>query len=248
MKIPLMRGVIDRRILANFRIAPEVLARALPAPFRPKTVAGHGIGGICMIRLKELRPRAFPAFLGLTSENAAHRFAVEWDTDEGVREGVYIPRRDSSSRLSALLGGRLFAGVHHLARFDVREEGEAYSVALTSNDGETRVLVEGEVADSLPDGTAFGSLEEASGFFERGSLGYSATVREGVYDALELKVDRWSVRALDVRRVESSYFSDPELFPKGSTAFDCALLMRDIGHEWHERAPLCCAPEALAHG
>ncbi len=235
-----MRGVIDRRILTNFRIDPEVLGAVLPAPFRPKTVGGHAIGGICMIRLKDLRPRHFPPVFGLSSENAAHRLAVEWDTEEGVREGVYIPRRDSSSRLSSLLGGRLFAGVHHHSRFDVREEKDFYSVALDSDDGNTRVLVEGRVADELPAGSAFASLEAASAFFERGSLGYSATLRRGVYDALELKVDRWSVTPLDIERVESSYFSDRRLFPEGSTAFDCALLMRDVDHEWHERARLYC--------
>ena len=34
MKIPALRGVIDRRILVNFQVEPEVLAkRAAPAEF-----------------------------------------------------------------------------------------------------------------------------------------------------------------------------------------------------------------------
>jgi len=235
-----MRGVIDRRILTNFRIDPEILAAVLPAPFRPKTIHGHAIGGICLIRLKHLRPRPFPALLGVSSENAAHRFAVEWDTDEGVREGVYIPRRDTSSRISTLLGGRLFGGLHHHAHFEVREEEDTYSIALTSDDQDTRVVVEGHVGRDLPEGSAFASMESASSFFEQGSLGYSATPREGVFDALELQVDEWSVTPLDIDRVESSYFSDPRLFPEGSSTFDCALLMENIEHEWHEHARLCC--------
>jgi hypothetical protein len=35
MKIPIMQGVIDRRILANFHVDPDVLAKVLPSPFRP---------------------------------------------------------------------------------------------------------------------------------------------------------------------------------------------------------------------
>src|SRR5438132_3356623 len=101
MRIPLIRGVIDRRILVNYRVAPDVLARQLPAPFRPRLVHGFAMVGICLIRLREVRPAFVPAWLGIHSENAAHRVAVEWDQDGAVREGVYIRRRDTSSRFNA---------------------------------------------------------------------------------------------------------------------------------------------------
>lgn len=64
MRIPVIRGVIDRRILANFRIDPEVMARVLPPPFRPKLAGGYAIGGICLIRLVGIRPRFLPVPLG----------------------------------------------------------------------------------------------------------------------------------------------------------------------------------------
>src|SRR5439155_782844 len=57
MPIPVIRGVIDRRILVNYRVDPDVLARILPQPFRPKLVNGMGMAGVCLIRLKHIRPR-----------------------------------------------------------------------------------------------------------------------------------------------------------------------------------------------
>ena len=48
-------------------------------------------------------------------------------------------------------------------------------------------LVEGLVAAGLPPTSLFGSLQEASAFFERGSLGYSVTARPGQFDGLELR-------------------------------------------------------------
>ena len=55
--------------------------------------------------------------VGMTSENSAHRIAVEWDDEEGVvKEGVFVPRRDTDSRLVALAGGRIFPGMHHLSK------------------------------------------------------------------------------------------------------------------------------------
>jgi len=107
MRIPVIRGIIDRHILANVRVAPEVLAHLLPPPFRPHTVNGFGIAGVCLIHLKHVRPRFLPPLCGFSSENAAHRIAVEWDADGQLCRGVFIPRRDTSSLLSAFTGGRI---------------------------------------------------------------------------------------------------------------------------------------------
>src|SRR5262245_46070670 len=134
MRLPLIRGVIDRRILVNYRVDPAVLALALPPPFRPKLYRGYGMVGICLIRLRGVRPRFCPSRLGITSENAAHRTAVEWDDGGHVREGVYIRRRDTSSRLNSLAGGRVFSGIQSHARFTIRESDTHFEVALRSDD------------------------------------------------------------------------------------------------------------------
>jgi hypothetical protein len=236
--------MIDRRILVNFRVDAGVLARILPPPFRPQLAAkGAGMAGICLIRLKEIRPRWFPSFVGIGSENAAHRISVEWDDQGTTRRGVYIPRRDSSSYLNRLAGGRLFPGVHHHSRFTVSETGDNYRLDMLNGDG-THVLVEGHLVERLPAGSVFGDLSQASEFFAQGSLGYSATGSDGTYDGLELHTLRWEVEPLAVSRVESSYFDDPSRFPPGSVHFDCALLMRHIPHEWHGVEPLTCCVSA----
>ena len=243
MRLPTIRGVIDRRILANYRVEAEVAARLLPPPFRPKLAGGYAVGGICLIRLKQLRPTFWPFAAGVGSENAAHRFAVEWEDDDGrLREGVFIPRRDSSSRLNTLVGGRVFPGEHHHARFDVVETDDRLEVGFESDDGRTRVSVTARVAvaDELPAGSVFESVDEASRFFEGGALGYSATADPGRYDGLELRCKTWSVRPLAVEAVRSSFFDDASRFPEGSATFDCALLMRGVDHEWHAREDLCC--------
>ena len=118
MNPPVIKGLIDRRVLVNFRVDPNVLQTVLPHPFRPKLAHGSAMAGVCLIRLAQIRPRFVPAFLGISSENAAHRMAVEWDSGGSHQEGVYIPRRDTSSRLNVMTGGRIFPGEHHLADFD----------------------------------------------------------------------------------------------------------------------------------
>ncbi len=251
MRIPVMRGVIDRRILVNYHVDPHILAALLPAPFRPKIVAGLGMVGICLIRLKGVRPAWLPSFLGLSSENAAHRSAVEWEENGVTKSGVYVRRRDTNSRLNSLVGGRLFPGIHHYARYTVHESASQFDVALQSDDGVTNMSVRSRLAARLPEASVFKTLEEASAFFQAGSLGYSATPEPTRFQGLELRCQGWHVEPLDVDEVRSSFFDDPNLFPPGSIAFDCALLMRGIEHEWHGQADLCCpatqAMTASAH-
>ena len=231
--MPRVAGVIRRRLLVNYRIDPEVAQRQLPAPFRPKLHEGYAVGGICLIRLEQIRPTLLPAAFGFSSENAAHRFAVVWSDAEGEHEGVYIPRRDSGSLMNVLAGGRIFPGEHHRARFSVADREDAVSLRMASSDGSVRVHVDGSVATALPADSIFRSLEEASAFFEGGSLGYSATSGGRQLDGIVLRVNDWHVDALQVESVGSSYFAEESLFPRGSATFDCALIMRNIAHEWH---------------
>ena len=237
MRIPVLRGTIDRRILVNFRVDPTVLARVLPRPFRPHLVGGFAVAGICLIRLSGIGPRWLPRFVGLGSENAAHRISVEWDDEGMVRRGVYIPRRDSSSLWNALAGGRLFPGMHHHSRFRVAEAGDRYDVEVTNADG-THIALDADICSDLTPESIFSSLADASDFFAQGSIGYSATKRAGVYDGLQMCPSQWQVEPLAVRRVESTFFFDESVFAAGSVEFDCALLMRNVPLEWRGLATL----------
>ena len=239
-----MAGRIARRVLVNFRVDPGVLQRLLPAPFRPKRVRGVGLAGVCLIRLEEIRPRGVPRALGVASENAAHRIAVEWDDDRGERrEGVYIPRRDTSSALNALVGAHLFPAEHHRASFEVEDSAEALHLDVRSEDGATRLEVVGRPSEALSAGSVFASLEEATEFFRGGSFGYSVTRRAGELDIVELRTRTFVLRPVDLTSVSSSFFSNPDAFPEGSLELDSAFLMRGVEHTWHGHGVLRCGPQ-----
>jgi hypothetical protein len=229
MKIPTITGIIDRRILVNFTVDMDVAKTIVPAPFTPKAVNGKAIAGICLIRLKDVRPKGLPAFIGIGSENGAHRIAVEWQEDGQTKEGVYIPRRDTSSLFNTLTGGRVFPGKHHHAKFDVDEKGDDYHVAFESSDG-TIISIDAKRTETFNPQSVFKSLSTASEFFKAGSTGYSPNGNK--YEGLLLETDKWEVKALEVSQVRSSYFEDESVFPKGSVQFDNALLMTNIPHEW----------------
>ncbi|MFZ0061053.1 MAG: DUF2071 domain-containing protein [Pyrinomonadaceae bacterium] len=233
MRLPTIQGTIRRRILANFRVDPQVMQRQLPSRFRPKLHNGFAVAGICMIRLDHIRPKLTPEIVGVSSENAAHRVAVLWEEDGSTREGVFISRRDTNSQLNLLLGGRIFPGEHHHSSFSVREGDASINIKMKSADETITVEIDGRLADVLPPTSIFSSLAEASSFFEGGAVGYSVTSDQARLDGLRLKTKEWRVEPLDVRSVYSSYFSDEAKFPKGSIEFDNALIMRNVAHQWH---------------
>lgn len=238
IRVPTVHGVIRRRLLVNFRAEPDVVQRHLPAPFRPKLHEGHAVVGICLIRLEDIRPKRFPRMLGLSSENAAHRIAVRWDDDGHTREGVYIPRRDTGSLMNHLAGGRLFPGEHQRAAFRVEETDGRIALEMTSADGRVQLDIAGRMATELPATSIFRTVDEASAFFEPGSVGYSATASGRRLDGVVLKTHSWSVSPLAIERVSSSYFGDENVFPAGSVTFDCSLIMRNVMHEWHAGVPM----------
>ncbi|MDF1697660.1 MAG: DUF2071 domain-containing protein [Saprospiraceae bacterium] len=229
MKIPKIKGVIDRRILINYQVDREALENFLPYPFKPKLVNGKGIAGICLIRLKEIRPKGLPKQFGISSENGAHRIAVEWTENGELKEGVFIPRRDTSSRLNSLAGGTIFPGIHHLAAFTVHESDGNYNVSFLSDDKTSLSIIAKETKKWNSD-SVFENLECVSKFFENGSIGYSPD--RNYFEGLELKAYNWNVSLLEVEHIESSFFDDKSIFPDGSVKFDNALLMKDIEHEW----------------
>jgi hypothetical protein len=223
---------IDRRILVNFRAEPDVIAQVLPKPFRPHIHNGCAVVGICLIRFVHMRPSGLPGFVGTTSENAAHRFAVEWDQDGAVRSGVYIPRRDTNSRINALVGGKIFPGSSHYSHFDVTESDDRYDIAVRPEDASAGMRISAGAKGDFPADSIFSSLDSASDFFKLGSVGYSATSEPGRYDGLELRCQHWRMEPLSVTDVHSSYFQDASLFPPLALVFDNALLMRRIQHQW----------------
>jgi hypothetical protein len=101
-----------------------------------------------------------------------------------VHSGVFVPRRDTSSWLTAFGGGRLFPGEQNRAHFEVREDERHFHIAMDSRDGSTRLVVEGEITSDLPSDSVFSSVDEASRFFASGSLGYSPNSSTGVASSI----------------------------------------------------------------
>lgn len=168
--------------------------------------------------------------------------AVRWDGPDGPVTGVYIPRRDTSSRLASLLGGRAFPGWQHHARFDVHEDAGRYRIEAASRDRTLRIEVDAHVAETVMPGSVFGGVEAASAFFRCAPVGYAATPAEGVFDGVQLGTEGWGMRPAHVDLARSSFFEDPARFPAGAATLDSAFLMGGLATTWHPQPELLAVP------
>jgi hypothetical protein len=231
-------AVIERRLLLNYRADPGVVARMVPAPFRPQLRNGYAVVGICLLRMGRARPAGLPSGVGFGSENAAHRFAVDWDAADGPRTGHFMPRLDSASRLNVAAGGRLVPGVQHRAEFDVAERPNRLRVSYATSDGTTAVDVEVVTTPELVGSALFDDAADASEFFRLGSAGYSAGREPHEFEGLELGTSQWRVDPCLVDRAASSFYDDRDVFPAGSIELDSALLMREVPVRWTTLVPV----------
>jgi hypothetical protein len=200
---------------------------------------------VCFIRLGELRPNHFPSTVGITTENVAHRFAVKWDDDAGTQVGVFIPRRDTNSRVTALAGDRIFPGSHGLARFEVDERGPKLHLGVQGHDGSLDLSVTAHESAEI-EGALFGSLGQAIEFFRRGSLGYSPSGASECLTGVRLQSQSWEARPVTIDEMRSSLFDDPATFPKGSCALDFGLVMRNLKARWISEGALVRHSSAAA--
>lgn len=230
-------GNIDRRILVNYRIDPVTLSKILPSKFRPRIINGYALGGICLIRFKKMRPKAFPEFMGSTSENGTHRFCVEWDEKGIVRKGVFVLQRFTNSKLHELGSNILYPGALTFADFKTMEENGKYKIEFQSKDG-GQLKVQVQHGESFRS-EVYSSFDEASDDFKTDSVGFSPS-KENIFNGVELITNSWKVKPLDLISVESSLFENESFFPKGTVEVDHCLFMEDIEHSWKNVDSICC--------
>lgn len=231
---------LERRLLLNYRVDPEVVQAILPEPFGPRLVDGYAIAGVCLIHMTAVRPKHLPAAVGIDVQGSAHRIAVQW-FDSGVkREGVYIVRRDSGSRIVGLIGRRALA--EHPARFDARETQDHFAIDVCSDDGFGSVLVRAHVEPALTS-SVFTSAAHAQAFFEHGGPGYTE-VGGGRFTGVALSAASWEMAPVQLLEARSAWLENDTIFPAGSAVPDSAMVMRKTESWWRSVPPVNASASA----
>ena len=219
MKITPAHGVIERRLLVNYRLDPDVAKKLLPAPLQPRLVGGYAVAGIALAHLGRLRPAGLPAVAGLSRETAMHGIAVEWERSPSLHTGVFVLHRDS---VGVGPGRRL----RRPPCFTVDDRTDGLRIAYTSRDRTVRVDVDVSLAAGLAGSALFRDVRAATRFLDLDSpegASWGPQLR-----GLKLSVGDRCISAARVRTATSSIFAGTSVFPPGSVHVDSALLLRDL--------------------
>ena len=131
------------------------------------------------VHMEQLRPGGLPAWLGLPSENVAARMGVEWDEPGGVRKAVLIFRRDTASLINGIAAQRVGYGVHHMAKFRVKEHTTRADIGMESKDQSHHLAVSVHDAATIPHDSVFQSMSQAVEYFRSGECGFHPGGRGG---------------------------------------------------------------------
>jgi hypothetical protein len=219
VRITPVHGVIERRLLVNYRLDPDVAKEVLPAPLRARLIGGYAVAGIALAHLGKIRPAGLPAVVGLSRETGMHAIAVEWEGARSLHTGVFVVHHDSAG---AGPGWRL----RRAARFTVDERADGLRVAYISRDRTVRVDIDVSLAAGLAGSALFRDVRAATRFLELdgpGGVAWGPSLR-----GLKLSAGDRCIGAARVRTVTSSIFADTSVFPAGSVHLDSALLLRDL--------------------
>jgi len=233
VRVALVHGVIERRLLVAYRLDPVVAQQVLPPPFRARQINGYAVAGIALARLGRLRPAGLPSVRTLTRETTTHGVAVEWESARALHTGVYILHRDRGAPTAvapaAIPRGRLGRRLHPVPEFTVDERADGLRVAYASRDRAVRVEVDVSLGSSLDASALFPDVPTAARFFDLdgAGAGWGPTVR-----GLRLTAEDRSLGAAHILTARSSIFADASLFPPGSVHVDSGLLLRNVAVAW----------------
>ncbi|MEM9023245.1 MAG: hypothetical protein AAGB22_05870 [Bacteroidota bacterium] len=233
-----INGWIDTKVLVTFRVAPEVLAPAIPAPLELLTVNGHALASVCFVRLVRPRIDGWEAVWGPPSLNSAQRIAVQWPRGGAPQPGVFIHRRETASLLNAVIGGRLLPGKHALRNLRLRHDGE--QVLLT--DGHPDALLAGHRTTDFPTDSVFATAREAAQFAARCEDGYSPGNNPAVLEGLSMRIEVWAPEPLQLDTLAAARLMDPAVVPTGAATLDHALIIRNRYATWTALPPMPLEP------
>ncbi len=134
----------------NYAVAPDMLARLLPAPLEPELHRGSAWVQVLMSSLREMRPQGLTGLVGFNFYQVSYRAAVRYRNAEGQwRRGGSFVRSETNDPLMRRLG-------NSLTEFKFHEFGEADMLMAREGDLLTFAV---DPAPAYPGGRLVGVLD-----------------------------------------------------------------------------------------
>ena len=209
-------GTIDRCWLFVYQTPAADARRLVPDTLELVTREGCAFWNIVVCRLRGMRPRGFPAFLGVGYWHVAYRFYVRFHPASGPPiEGLYFLRSDCDHRVMSVMGNALTDFHFHTAGIEAAEQGTLLSLMVRSPDAPARATVDRAKPAELPPHSGFSSLEEAAAFLKYKPFGISLDPAGNAnIVAIQREESAWKSRLVRVVSAEWRFFDGKTVRPE----------------------------------
>ncbi len=220
------QGLVESRVMINYKVELSVLRQRLPRPFRPRSVSGYGMAGFDLFRLAPTGLwRRKPSLL------AVHRIEAEADFEGSRLAGAYVLRCDVPPGLRSRAFRAFFPHVMHTARLHWEETEAGQHLLRIGREQEPWIQVRAHEGKRFPFDSVMGELETASNFFAKSQVWFAPRYSHTLFEQRRWAFSPWEVQPLLIDGLEAPYFRKIMRFPKGAYFFDHALLLKNLHYQ-----------------
>jgi hypothetical protein len=225
----------ERVVAVSFAFPEAALRPLLARALELDGYEGFGFVTVSMVWTSQLRPAAFPAFLGQDFFLAGYRIFTRLREPSGRRlRGLQILRSETDQRRMVWLGNLLTHYKYRRVRVRIGEENSATRVQTFLPDGQpTLDLTFRSAADgaALPKGSPFPDWKTARRFAGPMPFSFSAE-DERTMIVIEGSRQDWVPRPIEVEQWAVSFFDETPL--RGVTPILAnAFAVEGVPYRWH---------------
>ncbi|MEM9929559.1 MAG: DUF2071 domain-containing protein [Bacteroidota bacterium] len=224
-----VRAFFDQSLVLTFALPAAQLQPLLPEPIALDALpSGLGFLAVAMVQTRQLRPAAFPAWLGNDFFLAGYRIFTKYHNAEGKRlRGLYILESQTDSHRMRLLGNLMTHYNYH--KVEVSQEQSAERYRVSSLDQGFAIEVRYAKDPALPINSPFATWREARRY--AGPLPFTFTYLPADREVLIVQGVRQNWQP---KPVEVVHWELPWLERRGFTnaQLASAFVVQNIPYSW----------------
>lgn len=236
---PFFRSITSRmeeRLIFNFLIEPEELAKKLPVPWlEPQVINGSSVVSYCVLYLKRLSVSPIPPILPFETISSAYRIGVIDVSGREPQPSVFVTERWADLPWIARLAPWIILDTVPVIEADLGRDGQTTRVDMSFFDGTPLFSAEAKPAPEFRS-RLFAGVDEFARFIKDGVTSWGPAIYGGAFTKVDLFKEDVGYQPLDAK---VSFSLLHQLWPDVEMPLDSAVRATGARYKWTYRGLWC---------